>query len=124
MKYKLLDTEFDANSLYVGHGVRLTLAIFTNAWSDPFEGMLSKEAIPKIRSDVEEAISSIRRVQKRFEHDAETQGILRNYLVAWVKSRGLNEFLRPDSLNSVVPSLDFYIFVGRRHNIDLTPATH
>jgi hypothetical protein len=44
--------------------------------------------------------------------------------VAWVKSRGLNKFLQPDSLNSVVPSLDFYIFAGRRHNIDLTPATH
>ena len=31
---------------------------------------------------------------------------------------------RPESLNSVIPDLEFFIFAGRRRNIDASPAMH
>jgi len=52
--------------------------------------------------------------------------MLRNQLLAQYGGDYFNSLVleKPDCLDSLVPNLKFFIFAGRRRNIDLTPATH
>ena len=115
--YRLYDVEFDAYAPYAGHGVRLTLVAFTSVWANPFE--LDQDSVPRIRAEIVDAFGKIKTVQSRFEHDGELQASMRDTLV----SEHLPYF-PPDYFEALVPTLEFFVYAGRRSKIDLNATTH
>ena len=108
-KYDLYGTEFEAYATYANHGCTLSLIRFTEAWKNPFETDDTTVRNPKICSEIQQALSSIRSLQKRYKNDTQTQARLREEL-------GYGR--------SATPELFFFIFAGRRSSIDASRARH
>jgi hypothetical protein len=117
-KYQLYDSVFDAYAPYVGHGMNFTLVNFTDVWDDPFE--TNQEGVPKIRETISSAISSIELIQHRFNHDLKSQEQIKDWLAS------LSAFYRerPNLFENVMPQLQFFVYAGRRSEIDASPARH
>jgi hypothetical protein len=111
-KYRLYDLVFDAYALYAGHGINLTLIYFTDVWKDPFE-----DGPLRIREEISKVLSAVQSVQSRFYQDTEMQGQIRDLILR--DDSPYYSYLRDD-----VPNLRFFVYAGRRSEIDASPARH
>jgi hypothetical protein len=119
-KYAFGGLEFDARAPYAGHGLRLTLVRFTRVWSDPF--VTDQRGKPRVRDELENLIVSLEALQAAYARDRETQASVRTML--------LETFPFDDApgyraqLETVTPTLRFFVYAGRRAPIDATAARH
>jgi hypothetical protein len=126
-KYELQGIEFDAYAPYVGHGIRLTLVSFTQAWKDPFELMSDKGETPRICVELEQTLSKIRSIQQNINSDRQTQVPIKDDVIRsanWREDETVALFGSRERFDLYVPDLSFFVFAGRRVSIDATMPRH
>jgi hypothetical protein len=118
--------EFDAYAAYVGHGWRLGLVRFTQAWSTPFATDRSAETAPQLRLDLSDSLSQIQSLIERYKVTPELQEHAAQYVVA-AGAQVFKEFpgyFRPSVAEWGAPKLNVFVFAGRRNTIDATATTN
>jgi hypothetical protein len=120
-KYELYGVGFDAYARYVGHGLRLALVNFTEVWEDPFE--TGRDGTLNVNEKISSALAAIEMVQDRFSRDVQSQARIRSWL-APEDSRLRAIFGDPEYFNSLVPELNFFVYAGRRSQVDVSPERH
>jgi len=119
--YELYNVRFDAYEPYLGHGMRLTLVNFTNVWADPFE--TGPDGTLTVRKEISSTLTAIEMIQHRFSHDVQSQARVREFLASKIP-RAAYSFGSPEYFNTLIPELEFFVYAGRRSQVDETPDRH
>ena len=111
-KYELFGTIFDAYATYTGHYLKLSLALFTDIWGNPFDGGFTDSA--QICPSILETRAQISEIAARFRADKEKQMEVKNWLSSTTEKY----------YNQKGPYLKFAVYAGRREWIDRNVYTH
>jgi len=120
--YEFYGMKFDAYAPYVGHGCRLALVSFTEAWKDPFDEGKEATTSSIFCDEVQQAISKIKSIKHQFINDKNAQLNLSKQLIDMYGSAMPENYRK--LLEKHAAELWFFVFAGRRSTIDATTARH